>query len=863
MKNYKGLSDNEVQEKLNKYGSNKLSEVKKESFLKKYIGCFEDPIIRLLGILLIVCSVFACFGKMDWIEILGIFIAVMLATMVSTVAEMSNENAFQKLQEEANDTDVMIYRNGKLIKISINDVVHGDYIYIKSGEKVPADGFIIEGEIKVNQSALNGEPEEVSKVPAKTKSFEKYTNIKDFSDKSKVFRGSVITQGHAVMIVTNVGDQSIFGALAKELQEDNEIDTPLQVKLNKLADQISKLGTWAGIAIAIAFMGRQILTTGVSTYFTQGWFIPVQDLINSIIYAFIVIIVAIPEGLPLSIAIVSSSNSKKMLKDNVLVRKINSVETAGSLNVLCTDKTGTLTTGNMVVDKMFHFVEADRLTKLELINMKYNNDVVYDETGNIVSGNSTNKSIIEYLKKNHLELFESSDYKVNKEIEFTSSRKYSAVEVTTDTHTAIYVKGAAEKVLAGCSKYINEGNKIAKLTKEKEKEIQDALSGMTTKSMRVLCLAIIPDTSMTEDEIDFDKKNLVFCGLIGIRDTIRKDVPQAVADVQDAGVQVIMVTGDNIETAISIGREVGIIKSENDIVMTSDKFNSLPDEVIKATFDNIRIIARALPSDKTRIVRIAQEMNKVVGMTGDGINDAPALKRADIGFGMGDGTDVAKEASEMVILNNSFSSIRTAILYGRTIFKNLSMFIKFQLTINIAFLLISFIAPLLGFEQPISVIQALFVNLLIDTFAGLQFAGISANPEYMKEKPKKRDEEILKLPSKIQIGTIAMFILFASLVLMFDNLQGLVFPMVVVVALFMSLSLRVEGFNIFKGLLKEKSFITMFFVIIGLLLVLIYPLGNFIGATKLGIAEWIFVIVIGIIGLFMHLFLKTKIKENV
>lgn len=771
-----GLTDSQAEESRKKYGDNSMTEQASESFWDKLKGNLGDPMIKILIVALLINIVLSILGGVgvikegapEWYEPIGIFIAIALATLVSTFSEYRNENAFQKLQEEASRIMCKVYRNGEIAEVAINDIVVGDAILLQSGDKVPADGIIIDGDIKVDQSVLNGESREAKKV-AVPEGWTDTDESLNFDNEHKIFRGSVVCSGNAVMEVTVVGDKSVYGKIASELQVDDDRETPLKLKLGKLADGISKFGYIGGIAIAIAMLVKTLFMGegGIEAFlFAEGvfqWAALLEAVIQSVMLAVIIIVMAVPEGLPLMIAIVSAQNMGKMLKDNVLVRKVAGIETAGSLNILFSDKTGTITKGKLEAvtfingalheSKTFDEVGGKLKDILSLSIHKNTLSVISGEGKDmkVIGGNATERAILGFAAGTTC----SANVKAVGNIPFNSTNKYSATQVTGDYDLSL-IKGAPEKILQRCSHYWDEnGEKQPFNMTELNKQIDE----LANRAIRVLAIATSED-ALGEEALP-DSNNWTLVGVVGIRDEVRPESVTAIREVKGAGVQVVMITGDRKETAVAIAKDAGLLEKDSDIVLTSDELAKLSDDEIKKMMPDIRVIARALPSDKSRLVRIAQELNLVAGMTGDGVNDSPALKKADVGFAMGGGTEVAKEASDIVILDDNFNSIDKAILYGRTIFNSIRKFIVFQLTINVSAVLISFICPLLGLNNPLSVIQILWVNLVMDTLAALAFGGEPALSRFMHEKPKRRDEHIISknMMSQIITGAAWTFIL--------------------------------------------------------------------------------------------------------
>ena len=845
MKTFQGLSKDEVLQSYQKYGDNKITEQKGESFWDKLKGNFDDPIIKILCVALLINVVFAFMGKAEWYETVGIALAVILATGISTYSEYQNENAFQKLQAEASLIKCKVYRSGTITEIPIDDIVRGDLIVLQSGDKIPVDGVVIDGNLKVDQSVLNGEAKEATKVATSLDAFD-YPETMDMLDESKVFRGSVVCDGNAVICATVIGDKSVYGEIAKELQSDDDRDTPLKLKLSQLANQISKFGYCGGVAIAIAFMIERAFISGVITDGLTFF----MSLIDAIMLAVIIIVMAVPEGLPLMIAIVSAQNMGKMLKDNVLVRKISGIETAGSLNILFSDKTGTITKGQLeVVDFINGEVKEydnfqkvpEQLSKLVVLSTHYNTGSVLSD-GKAVGGNLTERALLNYTKLNTVPQVITGDG-----VPFNSTNKYSMQEVVGD-YNLVLVKGAPEKLIDKCTLCYNEyGDKVEFNQKE---ALNTKIDELAKRAIRVLALACYEGT--VQDSLP---DNLTLIGVVGIRDEVRPEAITAIKQVNEAGVQVVMITGDRLDTAKAIAIEAGLVTSEDDIILTSNQLSGMDDDLIKKMLPNLKVIARALPSDKSRLVRLAQELNLVVGMTGDGVNDSPALKKADVGFAMGSGTEVAKEASEIVILDDNFLSIEKAILYGRTIFNSIRKFIIFQLTINVAAVMISFVCPLLGMENPLSITQILWVNLVMDTLAALAFGGEPALQRYMQEQPKRRDEHILNQYMYSEIGTGAIWTFLMSLVFLLttvpsdffrpDNkyLMTGYFAFFIFIAVFNAFNARTEQMNLFDNITKNTGFLKVMGLIAVVQVIMVYIGDVILRCYGLNFNEWLFVLV--------------------
>lgn len=738
-----GLSDLEVEKSRKKYGSNKLTEVKKKTFFKLFLESLGDPIIKILLIALAIKIVFL-FKDFDYFETLGIFIAVFIATFISTISEYGSEETFKRLQEEQESQTARVKRNNKIEEIKIEEIVVGDLVFLESGDNIPADGCLIEGYVIVDESKLNGESKEQKKQ----------TN-------AKILRGMTIYEGKGMMIVEKVGDKTIYGGLAQEVQEQDPT-SPLKIRLLGLAKTISKIGYIGAFLVCFSYLFSVII---IANHFNLELILnTITDfriMMDHIIYALTlsvtIIVVAVPEGLPMMITLVLSSNMKKMLKSNVLVRKLVGIETTGSLNILFTDKTGTLTKGKLevldiITTEGVHFKSEKDLklyTNIEQVIKKsliWNNSSTRNEEGKCIGGNATDKACLSFFYEQF-----PSPKKVISETPFNSNNKYSSIVVEENNKQTTYIKGASEVILSKCHKYLSlSGQEKYFLHKQ---TIEEQVKSLTKNGARILALALSKDN-----------QEYIFIGLVALKDDIRKEAKSGVEKIQNSGIQVVMITGDAKETATSIAKEVGIIKNEEDIILTSKELNGLSEIKIEELLPKIKVIARALPQDKSKLVRIAESKGLVVGMTGDGVNDAPALKKANVGFAMGSGCEVAKEASDIVILDDNILSIADAILYGRTIFKSIRKFIIYQLTCNFCALFLSIIGPFIGVTTPITIIQMLWINMIMDTFAGLAFSFEPALKDTMLEPPKKIEEPIL---NKYMYSEIILTGLYSALLCLF------------------------------------------------------------------------------------------------
>ena len=863
-----GLNDQEVLDNRQKFGDNKIIEAEPETFLDKFKDAFGDPMIKLLIAIACIMAIMAFLGYAEWGELIGIVISVLLVTVISAKTEMSSDNEYRKLKDGAKKELCKVYRNGKIVEIEVDDVVVGDRIIIQSGDKIPADGVLCSGAIAVDNSALNGESEECKKYAIPNDFIYREVAITGdtFVDKHSLFRGAVVVNGEGVLEVKKVGMMTMMGEMAKDMQ-DYDVESPLKVKLSKLADSISKFGYIGAVVIAITLMIHKVIVAGgVSPYFDLGMMYVFKDLLEVLMLAVVIIVMAVPEGLPLMIAIVLMQNTSKMLQNNVLVRKPIGIETAGSLNILFSDKTGTITKGELEVVEFFDgdlkdSYQSSKYTKEYMgLCIGKNTGAMFDNNDKVIGGNATDKALLNFLGKNEMNSL--NDIKVVKSQGFNSANKYSAAELENVT---VY-KGAPERLLGKATKYINQNGQVLPIDKDK---LNAKIDSLADKAMRVLSFAY-SESELIEDALPDD---LVIVGFVGIRDDVRPEAKQAIKEVQNAGVQVVMITGDRKETAVAIAKDSGLIKSDDELAFTSEELNKMTDDEIKAVITKIRVIARALPTDKSRMVRIAQELNLVCGMTGDGVNDAPALKRADVGFAMGSGTDVAKEAGSIVILDDNFKSIENAILYGRTIYNNILKFIKFQLTINVAAVAVSAISPFFGVEEPLKITHILWINLVMDGLGALALGAEPALKKYMSEKPKSRTQSLVNKNMMSQVlcaGAWLGVISFAFLKLpffkeLFEN-EGqhltAYFSMFVFSAVANGFNVRSEGINIFDHIKENKGFIKVMLVIVLVQIILTFVGGEIFSCTPFGIKGWLIIIVMSLTMIPVDMLRKIIMKSS-
>ena len=847
MLNNNGLKDEEVIESRHKYGNNCISGKNENTFFSLFIETLGDPIIKILLIALAIKTIFL-FKDFDYFETIGIVVAIVVASIISAVSEYGSSKAFARMQEESSKIKIKVKRNGDKKEIPIDDVVVGDIIILTSGDRVAADGIIISGKLSVDESSLNGESKESYKEEAKS--------INNPSESNKVYRGTTISEGYAEAVVTLVGMNTLYGKMAKSLTEKEE-ESPLKARLNNLAKIISRIGYAMAILIAISYLFSKIFilnnfNINIISRITFNTFI--GYLLEAMTLAVSVLVMSVPEGLPMMITLVLSTNSKKMLSNNVLVRKMVGIETAGSLNILFTDKTGTLTKGKMEVVKVVQGNLTEYYSKINLTDtyqkilsdaLIYNNDSEYDKISNsVIGGNITDKALLSYAGK-----YKDNNIKIIDKVLFNSRNKYSISVIEKEDKRIKLIKGAPDKIIRYTSNYIDNDGKTKKLDKE---VLNKYIERETNLGLRAIAIAI-SDSTYPTDSI----RNSTLVGVVFIKDETREEAIDGVKLIKSAGINIVMVTGDSINTALSIAKETKIVDNPSDIVITSAELNKLSDREVMNILPKLKVVARALPEDKERLVTLAKKLNLVTGMTGDGVNDSTALRRADVSFAMGSGTEVAKEASDIVILDDNILSISKAILYGRTIFKNIRKFIIFQLTVNLAASSLALIGPFIGVPSPITVIQMLWINMVMDTLAGLAFSYEAPKIEYMKEKPKKRDEMIINRYMFNEIIVSGLYLLIICLLfLKLPNIKSLFtndshfmtafFTLFIFLAVNNLFNARTHRLNIFSHIKENKPFILIIIFIIIVQIFIVYSGITIFGTTSLNMKEITFIFIISL-----------------
>ena len=834
-----GLTDQEVLQSREKHGVNLLTPPKRPSLLKLYLEKFEDPVVRVL-LVAAVFSLIISIIENEYAETIGIIAAILLATGIGFYFEYDANKKFDLLNAVNEETLVKVIRNGRIQEIPRKDVVVGDIVVLETGEEIPADGELIEAiSLQVNESNLTGEPV-INKTTVEADFDEEATYASNL-----VMRGTTVVDGHGSMKVLRVGDATEIGKVARQSTEQSTEPTPLNIQLTKLANLIGKIGfTVAGLAFLIFFIKDVVLYFDFGAL--NGWhdWLPVLErTLKYFMMAVTLIVVAVPEGLPMSVTLSLALNMRRMLATNNLVRKMHACETMGAITVICTDKTGTLTQNLMQVHEPNFYglkdggkLADDDISKLIAEGISANSTAFLEETGEGEKpkgvGNPTEVALLLWLNgqnRNYLELRERAQ--VLDQLTFSTERKFMATLVQSPLigKKVLYIKGAPEIVLGKCKEVILDGRRVDSV--EYRSTVEAQLLSYQNMAMRTLGFAfrIVEDNEPDDCVALVSENNLNFLGVVAISDPIRPDVPAAVAKCQSAGIGIKIVTGDTPGTATEIARQIGLWKPEDTERnrITGVAFAELSDEEALNRVMDLKIMSRARPTDKQRLVQLLQQKGAVVAVTGDGTNDAPALNHAQVGLSMGTGTSVAKEASDITLLDDSFNSIGTAVMWGRSLYKNIQRFIVFQLTINFVALLIVLLGSIVGTELPLTVTQMLWVNLIMDTFAALALASIPPSESVMNDKPRRSTDFIISKAMRQNIfgvGTVFLVVLMA-MIYYFTNADGgmtvqrltVFFTFFVMLQFWNLFNARVFGTtdSAFKGLAKSYGMELIVLAILG------------------------------------------------
>lgn len=841
-----GLSSSEVLRSREMHGSNKLPEPK----MKKWYDFAKEALSEKITMILIAIAVLQLFlgfmGVMELSDPIMILVVLAIVTVIAVKTGLGVQKSAAELRAKTSVRYCDVIRDGKVQTINKDELVVGDLVCVGMGQEIFADGYIVDGKISVNNAAINGETKECKKTPIQGYIHAKTTSTSAYTNSNCLFAGTTVMSGEGKMIVTDVGVNTVNGDTMVKMQTLESPKTALDIALDNLSDFISKWGTIAAVVTFAVLTMTGIMSVGFSNYFGGNVLDVIQKIAQNFSVALTIIVAAVPEGLPLIVKLVTKQNVRTMETFNILAKNPGKIPELAYVDIICTDKTGTLTTGVMTPKKIIDaFVdevdESSELWKAMVNNICINNSAVFDGNGEITGGNSIDRAV--------LTLTDSEEYgKIVNELQikakqvFNSSNKYSAVSCSNEV---TYYKGAPEKLIEHCTTALGDG--IQTFTDIDKIRLLENIKEMTTKSMR--CIALTQSTGeLVENELP---NNMTLLGIIGVVDPVREEVPNAVAMAHKAGIQVIEITGDCLETAKAVAEECGIYMA-GDLAITNDDFEAMSDDEVKSIIPKLRVISRCSPNTKLRLVTLAQEIGKSVAMTGDGVNDSPALKRADVGFGMQGGSDVAKEASDIVLTDDNFASVVKAVELGRTFMHNIMMFLEFQLPINIALLILSVIYPMVSTGALLASVQILIVNIIMDSLNSLSFGGEPPKEEYMSERPIKKGSGLFIRGAKkrIAISTAAFIALYGVITFspasnMFaTDVEAMTarFALLCFMAVFNGFNIRTEHMNLFKGIGKNKLFLYIAVGICAMTVVLCDFAGALIKATALDLNHWLVII---------------------
>ena len=812
----------------------------------------------------------AVFGLASFSEPIMVILVISLCTYIGVKMALGIQKSTQELRAKTSTRYCDVIRDGQVQTINKDNLVVGDVVCIGTGQEIYADGYIIEGKISVSNAAINGESKECQKIPINGYVYKKSTSTDDFTNQNSLFAGTTILSGEGKMIVGEVGVNTINGDTLVKMQTLEPPKTALQIAIDKLCDTISRYGTIAAVVTFVALMVTDIAHIGFREYINGGVLEVIQKIAQNISVALTIIVAAVPEGLPLIIKLVTKQNVKTMERFNILAKNPNKIPELAYVDLICTDKTGTLTTGVMtpttVIDGYGNEVDHDtNLWDCIKQNICLNNSATYDAENNITGGNSIDRAILKYVDFTEFFDIQKNNKIIMKQV-FQSEYKYSSC---TSESGISYYKGAPEKLIEHCSKMLI--SEPVAFNKQDKERLLNVIKSMTKKSMRCIALAMA-NGNIVENTLPDD---MVFLGIIGVVDPVRKEVPQAVQIAHEAGIQVIEITGDCHETAVAVATEACIYK-EGDLALTNAQFEAMSDDEIKKIIPTLRVISRCSPNTKLRLVSLAQELGRSVGMTGDGTNDSPALKKADVGFGMEAGTDVAKEASDIILTDNNFASIIRGVELGRTFMHDIMMFLEFQLPINFSLLVLSILFPILSGGALLASVQILIINIIMDSLNSLSFGGEPPKAEYMTENPIKKGSGLFIRGAKkrIAISTVTFIVLYG--ILMFSPVSKLFttdveamtarFAMLCIMSVCNGFGIRTEHINLLNGLKNNKTFVYIAAGIVLGTIALCNVLGGLIQVTAMNMSQWIAIIGLSltviVVDVIRKLFIKGENKNH-
>ena len=891
----KSLTNEEVLKSRELYGSNKLPEPRMKKWYEFAKEALTEKITMILIAIAVLQMILGFMGVMDLTDPIMILVVLGIVTGIAVKTGLGVQKSAAELRAKTSVRYCDVIRNGKVQTINKDELVVGDLVCVGMGQEIFADGYLVEGKISVNNAAINGETKECKKVPYDSVNeleIEEYNNVlrsktikkipkpkmefgsksnistQDYTNPYSLFAGTTVMSGEGKMVVSNVGLNTVNGDTLVKMQTLEAPKTALDIALDNFSDLISKWGTIAAVITFVILFATGILKVGFGEYFSGGILNIIQKLAQNISIALTIIVAAVPEGLPLIIKLVTKQNVKTMEKFNILAKNPGKIPELAYVDIICTDKTGTLTTGIMTPKKIISGFGNDvdknsTLWKIIEENISLNNSATFDSENNITGGNSIDRAVLSLVS---IERYKNiiKDHPVKLKQVFNSGNKYSAF---TSDNGITYYKGAPEKIIEHCSMVLNDIE--TPFTKEHKEKLKSIIKSMTEKSMRCIALAI-SSGDLLENTLPDD---MIFLGIIGVVDPVRQEVPDAVKTAHEAGIQVIEITGDCIETAVAVATECGIYK-KGDLAIANDDFEAMSDDEVKSIIPKLRVISRCSPNTKLRLVTLAQELGKSVAMTGDGVNDSPALKKSDVGFGMQSGSDVAKEASDIILTDDNFASVVKAVELGRTFMHNIMMFLEFQLPINFALLILSVIYPIIATGALLASVQILIINIIMDSLNSLSFGGEPPKEEYMTERPIKKGSGLFIRGAKkrIAISTTAFIVLYGILILstisdiFATEIEAMTarFALLCFMAVFNGFNIRTEHINLFNGIGKNKLFSIIAIGIFVMTFALCNFAENLIKVTALDFKHWVVVVILAFMVIPIDLIRKIieKKREN-
>lgn len=847
-----GLSSKEVLQSRELHGSNKLPEPKLNKWYDFAKEALSEKITMILIAIAVLQLVLGIMGVMDLADPIMILVVLGIVTCIAVKTGLGVQKSAAELRAKTSVRYCDVIRDGKVQTINKDDLVVGDLVCVGMGQEIFADGYLVEGKISVNNAAINGETKECVKTPIPEYVHTKTTSTSAYTNQNCLFAGTTVMSGEGKMIVTDVGINTVNGDTLVKMQTLEAPKTALDIALDNLCDFISKWGTIAAVITFAVLTISGILNLGFGEYFGGGVLNIIQKFAQNFSVALTIIVAAVPEGLPLIVKLVTKQNVKIMEGFNILAKNPGKIPELAYVDLICTDKTGTLTTGIMtpkvIIDGAGNEVDKNSdLWKVIKANISLNNSATFDSENNITGGNSIDRAVLSLIKPDDYTDICKRNPLIQKQV-FNSQNKYSAFESKYNWGDSFtYYKGAPEKLLEHCTHWMDL-EAIPFHENEKE-ELCEKIKSMTERSIRCIALAY-SNSPLVENVLPDD---MIFLGVIGVVDPVRAEVPAAVETAHKAGIQVIEITGDCIETARAVAAECGIYK-DGDVALTNDEFEAMTDDEVKQIIPSLRVISRCSPNTKLRLVTLAQEIGRSVAMTGDGVNDSPALKRADVGFGMQSGSDVAKEASDIILTDDNFASVVKAVELGRTFMHNIMMFLEFQLPINISLLILSVIYPMITASALLASVQILIVNIIMDSLNSLSFGGEPPKEEYMTENPIKKGSGLFIRGAKKRIALstvtfIALYgvITFGPISKMFPTETTAMtarFALLCFMAVFNGFNIRTEHINLFNGIGKNKMFSAIAVGIFAMTFAICNFAGNLVKVTALDLQHWMVILIL-------------------